>query len=288
MLPKTAGISLKAQHYQEVLETNPNVGWFEVHPENYMGEGGLPHHFLNEIHHFYPLSMHGVGLSLASAEGVDKNHLKQLAEVIHRHQPQQVSEHLAWSRWHGVCLNDLLPIPYTQEFLTIVVENVLQVQDTLKRKILIENPSVYLAFAEAEFTETDFLRELVRQTSCGLLLDINNVYVCANNQGFCVDSYLKSYPLEKVEEIHLAGHAQDRIDDQLILIDDHGSSVIDPVWQFYRSALLSIGQRVPVLIEWDTNIPSLQTLVSEANKAQNIMDECFVSENNKNLEAIGF
>ncbi len=176
------GVGLKSQHYDEILSTKPKLDWFEVHPENYMGAGGLPHKYLSEIQQHYPLSMHGVGLSLGSADGVEANHLNALKQVVERYQPAQVSEHLSWSHWHNTFLNDLLPLPYNKESLQIVTDNIDKVQNTLQRTILVENPSAYLGFNHSDMSETDFFNELVTRTQCGLLLDINNVYVSANNQ----------------------------------------------------------------------------------------------------------
>lgn len=262
------GIGLKAQHYDEILEGKPAIDWFEVHPENYMGAGGLPHKYLTKINRHYPLSMHGVGLSLGNADGVSNEHLTALKAVVDRYQPAQVSEHLSWSHWHNTFLNDLLPLPYNQESLQCVVANIHHVQETLQRKILIENPSAYLGFHHSDMSETDFLSELVKQTDCGLLLDINNVYVSANNQHYSAETYIQQYPLHAVGEIHLAGHAKEVIDNETVLIDDHGSPVIDDVWQLFSHTLEQLTHDVPVLIEWDTDIPALEILLVEANKAK--------------------
>lgn len=265
------GIGLKAQHYDEILSRKPDLDWFEVHPENYMGAGGLPHKYLNDICPSYPLSMHGVGLSLGSADGVSDEHLQALKNVIDRYQPAQVSEHLSWSHWHNTFLNDLLPLPYNQESLAVVASNIHKVQDTLQRTILIENPSAYLGFTSSDMSETDFLRDIVQQTNCGLLLDVNNVYVSANNQHYSAEEYIKNYPLESVGEIHLAGHAQENIDGETVFIDNHGSPVIDDVWQLFEYTYQRFSHNVPVLIEWDTDVPELDTLLQEAHKAKAIM-----------------
>ena len=237
-----------------------------------MGDGGQPHYFLSEIHKHYPLSMHGVGLSLGSADGIDGNHLEALSKVIERHQPEQVSEHLSWSRWHTTYLNDLLPLPYTEEFLRIVVDNINQVQDRLKRRLLVENPSVYLAMAQQDYTETEFLTEIVKRSGCGLLLDVNNVYVSATNQNTDPNDYLRDYPMAAVGEIHLAGHVQSRVNERLVLIDDHGSPVIDEVWHLFEQAIDRLRRPVPVLVEWDTDVPALSTLLLEADKARTVME----------------
>jgi uncharacterized protein (UPF0276 family) len=268
------GIGLKAQHYDDILRTEPSIDWLEVHPENYMGAGGLPHKYLRDIAEKYPLSMHGVGLSLGSATGVSDEHLAALTHVVKRYQPAQVSEHLSWSHWNQHFLNDLLPLPYNQASLTVVANNIHKVQDALKQKIYVENPSIYLGFNQSDISETEFLRELVKQTDCGLLLDINNVYVSANNQHYSAEHYINDYPLTAVGEIHLAGHAQETIDNEVVLIDDHGSPVIDEVWDLFTYTLERFTTQTdsppPVLIEWDTDIPELDQLVSEADKAQQL------------------
>ncbi|MGH1440434.1 MAG: MNIO family bufferin maturase [Cellvibrionaceae bacterium] len=272
-LPNSVGISLKAEHYEAILETKPDIGWFECHPENYMGDGGLPHYFLSRINEHYPISMHGVGLSLGSADGIESTHLDQLAKLVDQYQPAQVSEHLAWSHWNSIFLNDLLPLPYTQDFLECVIQNIDTVQNKLKRSILIENPSVYMGFNHNEMSETEFLNALVKQTGCGLLLDINNVHVSSNNLSSSAEEYIESYPLHAVGEIHLAGHSESHTSEGKLLIDDHGSPVIDEVWSLFSSVMTKVDKPLPVLIEWDTNIPQLSTLVDEAKKAEMIMTD---------------
>lgn len=271
------GIGLKPQHYDEILNTLPAIDWLEVHPENYMGDGGLPHKYLREINTHYPLSMHGVGLSLGSTDGVNDEHLTALKKVVNQYHPAQVSEHLSWSHGQQHFLNDLLPLPYNEAALRTVVENVGKVQDVLQRTILVENPSAYLGFKNSDMTETEFLSALVKQTDCQLLLDINNVYVSANNQHFCSQEYLNDYPLYAVGEMHLAGHASEIIDNEKVLIDDHGSPVFEDVWQLYQYALHKIKQTKktppPVLIEWDTDVPELNTLLNEADKAKQLLLE---------------
>jgi uncharacterized protein (UPF0276 family) len=268
------GVGLKAQHYDDILTTKPSVDWLEIHPENYMGAGGLPHKYLGEICEHYPLSMHGVGLSLGSADGVNDEHLTALSAVVRRYQPAQVSEHLSWSHWNQHFLNDLLPLPYNQESLQVVVNNIDKVQNALQQTICVENPSAYLGFNQSGMSETDFLDELVKQTNCGLLLDINNVYVSANNQHYSPQEYLDRYPLHAVGEIHLAGHASEVIDNEMVLIDDHGSPVINEVWALFSYSLQKIFDSnlplPPTLIEWDTNVPQLSVLINEADKAQKI------------------
>ena len=274
-LPARTGISLKAVHYSEILNNRPDLGWFEVHPENYMGKGGLPHKYLTAIRESYPLSMHGVGMSLGSWDGVDQNHLDALAELVMRYQPQQVSEHLSWSQFNGIFLNDLLPLPYHKESLKLMSRNIERVQEALGRKILIENPSAYIDYHESSWSEPEFLKELVSRTGCGLLLDVNNIYVSACNQGFDSYQYLESIPFEAIAEIHLSGHTLQKIGEWDIRIDDHGSMVKEPVWDLFRHTLGKLEQARPVLIEWDTDIPDLNTLQDEAARSDNIIKSVF-------------
>lgn len=259
-----AGVGLKPAHFRTILETRPPVGFFEVHAENYMGAGGPPHRFLESIRADYPLSVHGVGLSIGSGESLDPEHLARLKRVVVRYEPALVSEHLAWSSHRGFFLNDLLPLPYTRETLALVCAHVNQVQDVLQRKMLLENPSTYVRFDESTFTETQFLEEIVARTGCGLLLDVNNVMVSATNQAFAPRDYLDAFPVEDVEEIHLAGFAEERGDESArLLIDDHGSAVRPEVWSLYRHALSRTGA-VPTLIEWDNDVPEWALLLAES------------------------
>lgn len=266
-MPQAAGLGLKAQHYRQVLDTLPGVAFFEIHAENFMGAGGPPHRFLSAIRDHYPLSIHGVGLSLGSLSPLDLDHLEALARLVERYRPELVSEHLAWCSFDGTYLNDLLPIPYTGAMLGHFAERVLRTQDRLGRAILIENPSAYYAYAAADMAETEFLAELVRRTGCGILLDVNNVYVSASNLGFDPWAYLEAIPAEAVGEIHLAGHHLRRLPDGAeIRIDDHGSLVRPEVWALYRRAIARCGPQ-PSLIEWDTEIPPLEVLLAEAGRA---------------------
>jgi uncharacterized protein len=269
-IPAHAGIGLKPEHQKDLLQNPPRVGFFEVHAENYMGAGGAPHRFLEWVRERYPLSIHGVGLSIGGAGPLDKAHLKRLRALLDRYQPGLFSEHLAWSTHDGIYLNDLLPLPYTDETLGIVAAHVSEVQDALGRQILIENPSAYLAFEEGEMAETDFLLTLVRRTGCGLLLDVNNVYVSAQNHGFDAASYLAAFPADHVREIHLAGYFEtgDSVGAQL-LIDAHDSPVRDAVWALYDGAIRRTGI-VPTLIEWDNDLPPLKALLDQAAKADAI------------------
>lgn len=267
-LPAEIGIGLKPVHYDQILTLDHGLGWFEIHPENYMGEGGLPHKYLNEIRQQHSLSMHGVGMSLGSAEGVDQAHLDRLKALVDRYEPHQVSEHVAWSHGMGVFHNDLLPVPYTEDSLEVICNNIDRVQGYLGRQILVENPSSYLSFEDSSMTEVEYITEMQKRSGCGLLLDINNVYVSAHNNQFDAQSYLDDYPLDAVGEIHLAGHAVTEKDGNRLLIDDHGSVVTDDVWDLHAYALEKLARPVPVLIEWDTNVPDFDDMLEEAAKAR--------------------
>jgi len=260
------GIGLRAPHVAEVLATRPAISWLEVHAESYMGEGA-PLVALERLRADYPLSVHGVGLSLGSAEALDNRHLSRLQRLITRLQPALVSEHLSWSMAGGVYLNHLLPLPYTEETLAIVAQHVTHTQEVLQCRLLIENPSSYLRFAHSVIPEPEFLGELVQRTGCGLLCDVNNIYVSCCNLGGDPVAYLEALPVRAVGEIHLAGHAVNDADGQMILIDDHGAPVSDAVWTLYDHALARFGP-VPTLIEWDTNIPELALLCAEAHTAE--------------------
>ena len=265
----TAGIGLRQPHYRAALDAPPPVGWLEVHSENYLG-GGAPLRFLETFRRDYPLSLHGVGLSLGTAGPLDRSHLARVADLVARIEPALVSEHLSWSIAGGVYFNDLLPLPYTEEALAVVAGHVAEMQDALRRPILVENPSTYLEYLHSTVGEVEFLAELVRRTGCGLLLDVNNVYVSAGNHGFDAASYLAAVPAEAVGEIHLAGHSTRDIDGTLLRIDDHGSAVAEPVWALYAAVLARLGA-VPTLIEWDSAIPPLPILVGEAAKAAGLL-----------------
>ncbi len=270
-VPAQAGIGLKAQHYLEIIETRPPLGWFEAHPENYMGAGGPPHQYLTAIRELYPLSLHGVGMALGGDEALDKNHLNRFRALVERYEPGLVSEHLAWCRRGGVYYNDLLPAPYTEAVLDTLTGHIDQMQSALGRTILVENPSTYVTFDDSYIPETEFLAEAAKRTGCGLLLDVNNVYVSGVNQGFDPYAYIDAFPVEAVGEIHLAGHLEEiRIPGGRLLIDDHGSDIIEDVWALYAHALARTGP-VPTLIERDNNIPALGELLAEAARADEIM-----------------
>jgi uncharacterized protein len=269
-VPVRAGIGLKFEHIREILESMPRVAWFEVHAENYMSAGGPSLQALENIRRHYPISVHGVGLSLGGAEPLDRAHLNRLKGLVERIEPGLVSEHLAWCSSGGHFLNDLLPLPYDENSLATVIAHVNQIQDTLGRAILIENPSLYASFLGSEMTEPAFLNEVARRTGCGLLLDVNNVFVSASNLGFDPSRYLRELDMEFVGEIHLAGHHARPLGSRVIRIDDHGSPVNAEVWDLYAAALEATGA-VPTLIEWDTNIPALATLLAEAGRAQKML-----------------
>ena len=271
-VPAAAGIGLRFQHHRAVLETRPAVAWLEVHTENYMG-GGPSIRTLEAIRHDYPVSLHGVGLSLGSADGLDEAHLERIREVVRRIQPGLVSEHLSWSVVAGTYLADLLPLPMTEEALAIVCRHVEQTQDWLQRRILVENPSSYLRYSHSTIPEWDFLAAVAQRTGCGILCDVNNIYVSAHNHGWDALTYLAALPKEAVGEIHLAGHTLKQIENgQSLRIDDHGSRVAPAVLALYAQALARFG-RVPTLVEWDTNLPPLDVLLDEAAQAAILLAE---------------
>ena len=269
-IPIRAGIGLRAPHCREIVESRPNIGWVEVHSENYFGDGGQPHRFLELIRADYPLSLHGVGLGLGSSDALNVDHLRKLARLIDRYEPALVSEHLCWSAAGGRHLNDLLPLPYTEEALAHTWHRIEEVQGILGRQILIENVSSYLQFRQSTIPEWEFLAEVSRRSGCALLLDVNNIYVNSVNHGFDPRAYLASVPAAAVHEIHLAGFDATGA----CLIDTHGAPVADAVWSLYREAIGCIGPR-PTLIEWDTDIPPLEVLLSQASRAVQILEEAY-------------
>ncbi len=272
MIPAAAGIGLRFPHHRAVLEEKPAAAWLEVHAENYMG-GGKPLMVLDAVRRDYPVSLHGVGLSLGSADGLNERHLVRLRDLAQRVDPGLVSEHLSWSATGGAHFADLLPLPFTEEALSIVCRNVEAAQDFLGRRILVENASSYLRYRHSTIPEWEFVAALAGQTGCGILCDVNNVFVSACNHGFDPRRYLHALPAERVSEIHLAGHQVRNFEDgRSIRIDDHGSRVSREVWALYAEALALFG-RVPTLIEWDTDVPPLAVLLDEAAQAQCIMSE---------------
>jgi uncharacterized protein (UPF0276 family) len=265
-LPCTAGIGLRAPHYREVLENLPKLGWVEVHNENFFG-GGAPLRTLLKVREHYPVSLHGVGMGLASTSPLDQLHLSSLKRLCEAVQPAAVSEHLCWNAASGMVINDLLPFPYTHEALLHVANRVEQVQDKLGRQLLVENLSSYLSFAHSEMTEGEFLAELTLRTGCGILLDIENLYVNVRNLGVDAEAFIKTIPAEAVKEYHLAGYSMR----DGCLVDTHDHRVYSEVWELYEHVLQVIGPR-PTLIEWDTDIPVLSVLMDEAKKAQQRME----------------
>ena len=268
-----SGASFKPEHIQAILaDQNPDV-FFEIHAENYMGAGGLPHAQLAHIRQNHPVSLHGVAMNIGGPQDLDRNHLLRFKSLVDRYQPCMVSEHLAWSTHDDVYFNDLLPVPYTDETLARIVSHIGQIQDSIKRPMLLENPSSYLQFAESNWNEADFIYEIARRSGCGLLLDINNVFVSAIKYGTSPEHYLNDFPLHLVGEIHLAGHDEQSDDEgDLLLIDTHDREVSDPVWALYEHVLSKTGP-IPTLVEWDADVPEWARLNSEAMAARRIMDK---------------
>lgn len=267
-----AGIGLRSAHVAEIAATRPALGFLEVHAENYMS-GSPALAILAELRRDYPVSLHGVGLSLGSAGDLDRAHLARFRALVDRLDPVLVSEHLSWSGTSGIYLNDLLPMPYTEETLAVFCRHVDEAQEVLGRRLLIENPSVYLRFRHSTIDEAEFLAALAERTGCGILCDVNNLYVNSENFGLDPIAYLDALPAASVGEIHLAGHHRGDADGTPILIDDHGSSVAEPVWRLYRQALARFG-RVPSLVEWDARLPALDVLLGEADHADAIAAAC--------------
>ena len=272
-LPCRAGVGFKPQHFPAIIAAPQPIGFFEVHAENYMGAGGPPHAQLCRLRQDYALSIHGVGLSIGSMQPLDLDHLARVKRLCDRYAPESFSEHLAWSSHDGVFLDDLLPLPYTVPTLVRVAEHIDQVQSALGRRMLLENPATYLLFAESTITETDFLAELVRRTGCGLLLDVNNVFVASTNHNLDPHDYMAAFPVQAVREVHLGGHSA-VVDDAgaPLLIDTHDSPVKDPVWSLYGALIARIGP-LATLIEWDNDVPDWPELRRDADAAQAVLDE---------------
>jgi hypothetical protein len=271
-LPVRLGVGFKAEHFRDIDRSAPDLGFFEVHAENYTGAGGPPHAQLARIRRDYPLSVHGVGLSIGAAQPLNREHLRRVKKVVERYEPALFSEHLAWSTHGTAFLNNLLPLPYNDATLGRVVDHVEEIQETLSRRILLENPATYLQFESTDYSEIEFLTEIVRRTGCGLLLDVNNVYVCAVNHAFAPEDYIDAFPISHVEEIHLAGYAED-LDEvgERLLIDAHCSPISDPVWRLYERALARRGP-VATLIEWDNDTPPWMVLFGEAQRAESLVE----------------
>jgi hypothetical protein len=257
-----AGLGLRSAHYQHILEHSPPVHWFEILSDNYLGAGGQPLFYLEKVREHYPIALHGVGMSLGSADPLNYNYLTRLKRLAERIEPAHISEHLSWISIGGQYLNDLVPLPYTEAVLEHVATRIIQAQDFFGERILVENPSSYITFKESTMPEWVFIQSVVEKTECNLLLDVNNIYVSATNHGFDPVDYLNAIPTERVKEIHLAGYEEQ----DNFLFDTHGYQVHPPVWQLYQAALARFGP-VPTLIEWDTDIPSFEVLMAEADKA---------------------
>jgi uncharacterized protein (UPF0276 family) len=272
-LPPSVGVGFKPEHYDGIAEAPGPLGFIEIHAENYMGAGGLPHAMLDRLCADYALSIHGVGLSIGGAGPLDQTHMQRLKTLCDRYQPASFSEHLAWSTHNGSYLNDLLPLPYTEETLQTIIRHIDNVQSTLNRQVLLENPSTYLRFAESTIPETEFLEAIAQRTGCGLLLDINNVFVSSTNHALDPRAYLDAFPLHHVGEIHLGGHTEDADDDgALLLIDAHGSPTADPVWTLYAETIARTGP-IATLIEWDNDVPAWPVLRQEAERAYAILNK---------------
>jgi hypothetical protein len=270
-LPDTVGIGFKRSHFDALQATPNRLGFLEVHAENYMGDGGPPHAQLMKLRADYALSIHGVGLSIGGAGPLDRDHLTRLKNLCERYQPESFSEHLAWSSHSDAFLNDLLPLPYDDETLATVCEHIDQLQSAIGRPMLLENPSTYVTFETSTLAETDFLRAIVDRTGCGLLLDVNNVFVSCTNHRADPRAYLAAFPTQAVGEIHLGGHDEEELPSGPLVIDSHGAPVADPVWTLYAETMHRLGPR-PTLIEWDTDVPALSVLLDEANRAADILD----------------
>jgi len=269
------GIGLRCPHHQDILTSLPQVGFLELHSENYFNPNSQNRFYLEQLANHYPLSFHGIGLSIGSSEKISEQHLYNLKQIVDLFQPALVSDHLSWSSLQNTFFNDLLPIPYTYEALQCFIDNVNQVQEYLQRQILIENPSSYLEYKQGDMSEPEFINEITKQTGCGLLLDLNNVYVSATNHQFSVQKYIDVIDSSSVQEIHLAGFTKKQINNDSLLIDTHSTFVSQDVWDIYEQYMSSKNITAPVtLIEWDLDIPPLDTLIEEHNKAVKIKEHC--------------
>ncbi|WP_146589732.1 MNIO family bufferin maturase [Puniceibacterium confluentis] len=275
-LPAAPGVGYKAQHFSAIMADPTPVTWLEIHAENYMGDGGRPIAQLRHLSERFAMSVHGVGLSIGGEGRLDPDHLGRLKHLCTWLNPASFSEHLAWSTHDGAYFNDLLPLPYTESTLSRVCDHIDEVQTALGRRMLLENPSSYLAFAASTMSETEFLHAVTRRTGCGLLLDVNNVFVSATNLGYAPQDYIDACPLDQVGEIHLGGHDEDTDDHGApLLIDSHGCAVVDPVWALLDHTLARSGPR-PTLVEWDTDVPDWPVLAAEARRAGQALDRLSV------------
>ena len=270
-LPAAPGLGFKSEHFPAIRAGKPDLGFFEVHAENFMGDGGAPHAMLTALRADYAISLHGVGLSIGGPGPLDGDHLNRLKSLCDRYQPDSFSEHLAWSSHGSEYLNDLLPLPYTNQTLQRICQHIDHLQQFLGRQMLLENPSTYVLFEQSTIAETDFLAEIVRRTGCGLLLDVNNVFVSCSNHRADPRAYLDAFPLHAVGEIHLGGHDQEELPDGPLLIDAHGSEVADPVWALYAEVIARAGA-LPTLIEWDNDVPEFPVLMAEADRARAVLE----------------
>lgn len=270
MLPALPGVGFKPEHFAAIRTGAAGIGFFEVHAENYLGAGGLPHAQLAAIRADFPLSIHGVGLSIGGARGLDADHLDRVRRLCDRYEPVSFSEHLAWSSHGAEYLNDLLPLPYTEETLSLVCDHVDQVQEVLARRLLLENPATYVQFAQSTIPETEFLTQVARRTGCGLLLDVNNVFVSCTNHRTDPRGWLAAFPLHLAGEIHLGGHDAEELPSGPLLIDSHGAAVADPVWALYAEIIAQAGP-LPTLVEWDNDLPDWPVLAAEAARAGAIL-----------------
>ncbi len=269
-LPRKAGLGFKPEHFPAITETKPDLGFFEIHAENYMGAGGMPHAMLERLRADYALSVHGVGLSIGGPDPLDRDHLARLKKLCDRYDPESFSEHLAWASHGGVWMHDLLPLPYTAETLSLICDHVDEVQEHLGRRMLLENPATYVLFDNSDIPETEFLTEISQRTGCGLLLDVNNVFVSCVNHRQDPRAYLEAFPLNRVGEIHLAGHEEEELPSGPLLIDSHGREVAEPVWALYAETVSKTGP-LPSLIEWDNDVPDFASLMAEAKRASMIL-----------------
>ena len=269
-IPAQAGVGLRSQHYHRIANEKPDIAWLETHTENFFGAGGLPHHYLDIIRQDYPLSLHGVGLSLGSVDPLNHKHLDKIKQTVDRYQPDLVSEHMCWGAVNGTHLNDLLPLPYTEEAIEHISLRIEEFQNFLGRQVVIENVSSYLEFTHSAMPEWDFVSAVSKKSGCGILLDINNIYVSSVNHRFNPLDYIQAIPVDAVKEMHLAGFE----DVGHTLIDTHGHAPCDEVWELYQHALQRFGA-TPTLIEWDTDVPELEVLLDEAAKAQGFLDRAF-------------
>jgi len=271
-LPDCVGVGFKPQHFEGIIEAPGALGFIEIHAENYMGAGGLPHAMLTRLRADYALSIHGVGLSIGGSGPLDREHLKRLKILCDRYEPESFSEHLAWSTHDDTYLNDLLPLPYTEETLRHIISHIDEVQSILNRQMLLENPSTYISFAESTIPEAEFLLAIAERTGCGLLLDINNVFVSSTNHALDPRAYLDQFPLQYIGEIHLGGHTEDADEDgRMLLIDAHGSPTADPVWSLYAETIAKTGP-IATLIEWDNDVPAWPLLRQETERAFSILE----------------